>query len=85
MKAYKCDICGEFYDLSDLNGAIGKAAFNPFTQNVSGMVIRSLMFLTGHDEEVCRGDICPDCVRRLAKTFRDIRKEVGYDGGSENA
>lgn len=84
MVAYRCDICGAFYDHDDKDGK-DKAAFNPFTQEKSVSICRKMAFLNTHYDRIDYADICPDCVQRMGKFIADIRKETGYNGGNENA
>ena len=65
MKAYKCDICGRFYESESKYVTIKK-------QNVS------LVYYTGSGDFVLKADICPYCTDALQKIIneRNASEEV---------
>ena len=59
-KAYKCDICNNFYDDND----------TPITTYKKECMVQLVEYDTHYDI-----DICPNCIAKLQKTIDDIRKE----------
>lgn len=74
-KAYKCDICNNFYDensvCSDgyINSRLVKSNTNYIKlRNASACLVK-------YDSGMAKTDICPDCTARLQRVVDDILRE----------
>lgn len=73
-KAYKCDICNNFYDE---NSVCSDGYINPrlVKSNTNYIQLRSgSACLFRYDSGVAKADICPKCTERLQQTVNDIIK-----------
>lgn len=74
-KAYKCDICNNFYDE---NSVYSDGYINPrlVKNNTNYIQLRSSSaYLVKCDSGIAKADICPDCTARLQRVVDDILRE----------
>lgn len=74
-KAYKCDICNNFYDE---NSVCSDGYINPrlVKSNTNYIQLRSgSATLVKYDSGNVKADICPDCTARLQRVVDDILRE----------
>jgi len=74
-KAYKCDICNNFYDE---NSVCSDGYINPrlVKSNANYIKLRSSSAcLVKYDSGMAKADICPDCTARLQRVVDDIFRE----------
>lgn len=67
-KAYKCDICNNFYDKNDILAAVQTE--NPCNYiRLNNCIVQLVEYNTKYDR-----DICPNCTAKLQKTVDNIIK-----------
>lgn len=74
-KAYKCDICNNFYDENSVcsDGYINHRLVK---SNTNYIKLRSASAcLVKYDSGMAKADICPDCTARLQRVVDDILRE----------
>lgn len=74
MKAYKCDICKQFYDDTAFDS---DAKTDPFTGDPIFFTRKGVGVLNA-DNGVARHDVCPSCMQALQTACMRIEKE-GYE------
>ena len=70
MKAYKCDICGKFYD----ENVQEYEKIDPISMSATGFAITRMKFYGVDDSQTTRyHDVCNGCFTKFKKQVNEIR------------
>lgn len=73
MKAYKCDICGKFYD----ENVQEYERIDPISMASTGFAVTRIKFFGGDDSLTTRcHDVCNDCFTKFKKLVNEIRAGI---------